>query len=420
MKCRLKLWSLTLVAALFLIAGCGKDDSSGQKVGDSPAKSGDGAGPRGASAKNVPAGSAAAAVLAVVEGLNRNRLDAFWNFLPASYQKDLNNLVHRFAERMDPELWARSVVTLRKLAHVLKEQNEYLVAVRARQSEDANPKAMAAEMTAIADLLETLLASDLADLEKLKTVEGDQFLASTGRRLLDQLQATGHDPFANWRTLSALNVTQVSSENDSATLAIDKPGQPEIEYQFARVEGKWIPQSMAANWYETMMQANARLSLLAPDNLAEDKPQILALLKAIDGVLDQMSAAKSEKEFMAAMAEAEETQKQFLPLIVRFFGQEPADEEETGGSTSEEPVALVTVVVKGSLDEIAQDDLRDKLKDVVDEGGLPQMELTSDDETAVYRVGPVSDIEAFARRLDFLKNVRVDANGRVITAEPKK
>jgi hypothetical protein len=423
MKRCMQLWSLPLIAGMFLTAGCGKDDRSGATVGDSPAKSGDGGSASVGSrspAKGAPAGSAAAAVLAVVDGLKQNRLDAFWDFLPASYQNDLNDLVHRFAERMDPEFWAKSVVTLRKLAHVLKEQNEHLVAIRARQDVDADPRALAAEMTAIADLLETLLRSDLADLEKLKTVDGEKFLASTGRRLLDQLRATGNDPFAEWGDLSELNVTQISSEGDSATLAIEKPGKPAMDYQFARVEGKWIPQSMAANWYETMMQANARLSLLSPDNLTEDKPQILALLKAIDGVLDQMSAAKTEKDFMTALAQAEETQKTFLPLIAKLVGAAPASDAAGGESSPDQAIELVTVVVKGSLDEIAQDELRDRLKEVVDEGGLPETELTGDDETTIYRVGPVSDVEAFAKRLDFLKNVRVDAKGRVITAEPKK
>src|SRR5947207_8913046 len=119
MERRIRLWLMPLVTALFLTAGCGKDNSSGATVGDSPAKSGDRGSSSGGSrtsAKGAPAGSAAAAVLAVVDGLKENRLDAFWDFLPASYQKDLNDLVHRFAERMDPQLWAKSVVTLRKLA----------------------------------------------------------------------------------------------------------------------------------------------------------------------------------------------------------------------------------------------------------------------------------------------------------------
>jgi hypothetical protein len=427
---RLILWSLPLVAVLLTI-GCGKDTSSGVAAGDSRDQSGAGSNPTGvggksgrsSSAQRAPAGSAAAAVLAVVDGLKGNRLDAFWDFLPDSYQKDLNDLVHRFAERIDPQLWAKSVVTLSKLAHVLKEQNEYLVAIRASQIENegrkADRKGLAAEMMAIADLLETLLGSDLADLEKLKTVDGKRFLASTGRRLLDQLRATGRDPFAEFGDISELTVSQASSEGDTATLAIQKPGEPAMDYSFVRIDGKWIPQTIAENWYENMMQANARLSLLSPDNLKEDKPQILALLSAVDGVLDQMAAAKTQKEFMTALAQAEETQKHFLPLILRLVGSAPDDEADTGGATSDEPIELVTVVVKGTLDEIAQDNLRDKLKGVVDEGGLPETELTGDDETTIFRVGPVSDIEAFATRLNFLKNVRVDAKGRVITAEPK-
>ncbi|MGE5191031.1 MAG: hypothetical protein ACM3U2_00925, partial [Deltaproteobacteria bacterium] len=200
-------------------------------------------------------------MLALVEGLKQNRLDVFWDFLPASYQNDLNSLVHRFAERMDVELWNKSVDVLRKLARLLREKKEFLAAARASKDPEAPPGPSAAELAAIAELLDTLLASDLADLGKLKSADGGQILAGTGSTLLGQLRSMGRDPFADRLGIVAdLKVTLVSFAGDSAKLAIQVPDAPSSDREFVRVEGKWIPKNLADNWYETIGQANARLS----------------------------------------------------------------------------------------------------------------------------------------------------------------
>src|SRR5437762_3509180 len=165
---------LFLVATCALAGGCGKDDQ--------PAAAGTGAA-GGAPAKRARADTADAAVLAVVEGLKQNHPEAFWDFLPASYQQDLNDLVHLFAEQMDADLWNESVGVLRKLARVLKSKKEFLVPARTQSGQPAAGPS-SAELATIGELIETLLASDLADLEKLKQADGRKFLESTGGKLL--------------------------------------------------------------------------------------------------------------------------------------------------------------------------------------------------------------------------------------------
>jgi AcrR family transcriptional regulator len=169
MEGRIRLWSFILVAAFGLTAGCGNDDKSPSSAGAASGDGSDAGGGTGGANKRLRGDTADAAVLTVIDGLKENRLDAFWDFLPAGYQKDLNDLVHSFAKRMDAELWNKSVDVLRKLARMLKEKKEFLAAARARarQEPGAAPGPSPAELGAIADLLETLLASDLADLEKL-------------------------------------------------------------------------------------------------------------------------------------------------------------------------------------------------------------------------------------------------------------
>src|SRR4029077_19503673 len=62
-----------------------------------------------ASTPNVQPGpipeTADAALCTILEGLHESRPGAVWDALPASYQRDVNGLVHLFATRMHPEAW---------------------------------------------------------------------------------------------------------------------------------------------------------------------------------------------------------------------------------------------------------------------------------------------------------------------------
>src|SRR5207302_7511324 len=117
-------------------------------------------------------------------------------------------------------LWNKSIAVLRKLVTVLKTKKQFL----------------AADMTSVAGLVETLLAGELADLEKLKTFDGRLFLAGTGTRLIGQLR----DLLPNVdRMLDFKKVTLSKSKGEIATVELVTAFDM-LEREFVRVEGKWI------------------------------------------------------------------------------------------------------------------------------------------------------------------------------------
>lgn len=410
-------WSLTLVAAICFGAGCGKDKTPAPADGPGPAAG-------GASAKPGPADSADKAVLAVIEGLKNDHLEALWDYLPGIYQKDLNDLVHTFAERMDGELWARTVSVIRKLAGVLKTKNEFLRRPAAEGNPASGPEQSATDWVKLAEILESILDSDLADLEKLKKADTGKILAGTGGKIFGQLRAfsklMSDDSFAEkLDRLSRTEVKLISSSTDKAVLTLTASGDEPDDIAFVRVEGKWIPQSMADAWIETIGEARARLSVLSPETFAEQKPQYLSLISVIDGVLDKLAAAKTRDAFSAAIQEGMAT---LIPMIAAVAGPPQSGPGDGGVADPEAPAAaeLVTIVVQATLDEDAQNDLRDKLNAVTDDRERAATELTGDDESTIFKVGPVSDIQAFARQLEFLKVTDVDVKSRTITAGLKK
>ena len=76
-----------LMLLLVSVLGCSADPSDEPGASSSPT----------ASETTAEAGSPDAAVMAVVNGIKANHPEAIWNFLPASYQADINQLVQQFA-----------------------------------------------------------------------------------------------------------------------------------------------------------------------------------------------------------------------------------------------------------------------------------------------------------------------------------
>jgi hypothetical protein len=378
--------------------------------------------------KSVPA-TADAAIQAVIDGIKAGHPEALWHFLPASYQSDINAIVHDFAERMDPEIWSRTGAALGKLARVIKAQRKFVAAMMPGPAKGAGaPESPQFDIEGLTSLLETLVQSELGDLEKLKQADVGRILAVTGGQLLTQIQALSKFSTPDQNALqindfSKLKVSLVSSEGDTAIVRVEAPGDDPRELEFVRVEGKWIPNDLATSWVEVIGEARARLSLVSKENLAAKKPQWLTLVATIENVLDQMAAARDQEQFAAA------AQSLFIPgmLAATMFAEPeeaaPADAADPAdGADAETPPAgeadLVTVVVRGKISSAAQDALLEKLKSSTGAKDQAFAEFVGDDEMTSYKIGPVSDVEAFAGQLEFLKVVEVDARKRLITATP--
>lgn len=397
--------TLTVLFSLCVCAGCSKDEK--------PA----GIGARAPAATRPSPDTPDGAVLTMMDGLKHDHLEAFWEFLPASYHKDLNELVHAFAERMDPEIWSSTIGVLRKLAKLLKAQQAFL-------PRPAGPGQPATDWGKLAEMLDTVLESDLADLKRLKNADAGKIMAVTGGRILGQLRAFSKlmkdDSFSNTiDRLADLKVNLIRSSGESATLTFEAAGEEPTETEFVRVEGKWIPQDLATEWVDKIGLYRAQLSTtLSAESFAENKPKYLELLALVNGVFDKLLAAKTQADFDTALQQAVPA---LIPKIAFLAGLPPAESSDNVGDDSgvQGAVEIVTVVVKGMLEIDAQDDLRDKLRALADKGHKSEAEITSDDETTTIKVGPVSDFAEFAKRLDFLKVTDLDSKNRIITAEPK-
>ena len=168
-----------LMAATVALAGCGcgsektatksPDAITDKKTPDKPDP------PKPKTKKPARSKNAAAAVRAVLNGFHNRKPEAIWDFLPASYQKDLNGLAAKFADKMDSKLWSRFFGIVKRIIALCQSRSDEILATKAVARFGSNKD----QWNNTLKLAEALVNSDLADLKRLKTIDLRAFLKAT-------------------------------------------------------------------------------------------------------------------------------------------------------------------------------------------------------------------------------------------------
>ncbi|MCA9018043.1 MAG: hypothetical protein KDA77_22155, partial [Planctomycetaceae bacterium] len=243
---------LFLVGTLPLFSGCGK-----------PAEQGQGAQEAAQPAK--PLGPAES-MQALVDGINNQQMQAVWNFLPGSYQKDVNGLVHEFSTKMDPEMYNGTFQTGQRLAKLLKDKKEFILKNPMIEGLPVPQDKVAQYWEPTIGILAAIVNSDISSLDKLKTFDGGKFLSTTGNQLAkdvvsfsDLIPTQEGEPSLSEK-MKQTKVSVVSTEGDTATIKIEAPGEESKEQVMVKVEDKWIPKTLADKWKSQMEDAHKQLA----------------------------------------------------------------------------------------------------------------------------------------------------------------
>ena len=291
------------LAGTFALTGCKKDEApaGGEKAAEG-AKAG---GEMAAKPAPTPA-TADAAMKALMEGIQNKKPQAAWDFLPASYQKDVTTLVHEVGGKVDAELYNKAFAVLNKALTLLKTKKEYILksklTAQALQNPMLPPGTIEKNWDGVVEIISIITTSELAKSENLKTLDVGKFLSGTGAKLMDKgfeiAKAAGQDPTM---ALKGFQAEMVKTEGDKATVKLTPPGGGSpSEEQFVKVEGKWIPAEMADEWKQEIERMKGQLGAI-PAQMAEAKPMAMPMLTKVEETLDKLNAAKSQEEFDGAL-----------------------------------------------------------------------------------------------------------------------
>ena len=415
--------SCGLMALILVVGGCSKNDQEKTVTSGSvpPNKAVD------QQQENSPQ-TADAAVLAVVNGFRENRPQVLWEFLPQSYQRDINLLAHEFASQMDPELWNRTVAVGQKLTVLLKTRKEdFLSYLPLRSLVGISLKKLTGKWDGLVGLLKTLIESDLSDLERMKFFDGQNFFAGFEARGTSQLRdftilLPEKNPFHLLdEMLAGAEVTSQQIDETSAIVQITAQQGETREFEFVKVEGKWIPKYWAETWKQDVELNREQINKeLDPKVLERKKQSMLPVLAKIEKELDQLQNAESREQFHLQI------EKQIQAFIFFRKGSQspqaeiPLVKDPPAQKPSASAGKPLMIVINAVLDKQAESRIADQLLDAIKDQDQAIVEPPlSDARTTRIRVFPVSDVSEFAKRLDFVTVLQIDAENRIITVEPK-
>mgnify|MGYP001043598588 FL=1 len=315
----------TLAMGAMILAGCSQQNNEPQIE-------------KAAAPKAQLPGGADSVVLIPIKLLEEEDPKLLWEMLPPSYQTDVTNLIHDFVNNMDQQLWDKLFEVLSQAGLLLKDKQDLITAMIEENlgGTGASPEEMQQSLETMGKMLQTLVESDLGKHATAKGMDPGKFLDETGKELFKLIAETSKleegDP---WNTeiktkLKDIKVEIVSQEGDTATISVSgMPDLPDIdeltaqlpgfddselpglsmlkngEQEVVKVEGKWIPKTMADGWKDTMSEASEMINndlknMLGP----EEKKQVMNIMNAAQMGLAGAAKAKTQQELQMAMMQA--------------------------------------------------------------------------------------------------------------------
>jgi hypothetical protein len=240
---------------------------------------------------------------AVANALADRHPEVLWQALPPTYQKDISELTHAFAAKMDPAVWDAAFGIGRKTAALLRDKKDIILASSTFQSAGEKSGDVASGWDSMVSLLDSFFASGVSSLDALKTMDWESYLATTGRDLMnlaaEKSKASGDDAFDREfvQPLKQTEIEVVSNDGDTATLRMTAPGEEPEEQRFTRVEGRWVPAEMATDWDKNVAEARQKLAAITDEEIEQGSMQAMMMIGMVDGVLTQLQAVETPEEF---------------------------------------------------------------------------------------------------------------------------
>ena len=330
----------------------------------------------------VEGDSAFASVKQTLAAIQRGDLASAYEFLPPTYQSDVDGLVREFAANTDAEVWSRLFGTLRKTVAVLRTKKAFILELDLFANRPEY-EPMRKHWDESVSLLDQFATSNAGDLESLKQASAKSLLPGDASNIVRHLDAIGLGVGADLaRQFADIKVEQIKAAGDEHLLSFQGPrDERPIEIVYVKHDGHWLPKSLVAQWSAGIEADRAWLAKL-PEQIKLAKPRLLEALTQADGLLDQLLAANNREEFQQAVGPA------ILSLALAWPRMQQLAQQSASGKADLPPV---TILINRELSQSEQTQLIDAVLKPLHAAGTDYTLLANDGKTTC-RLTRLSDV----------------------------
>jgi hypothetical protein len=246
---------------------------------------------------DTPDGTAAT----VIQEINKGNPRAVWDAMPASYQKDVTDIVHSFGKQMDAEVMSETMGLLDQVVGLLGSKKE-LVLGMAKEPMGKQYAMIEKNFDNILALAKSVIGSDAMDANKLASLDVGSFLGGEGAEIFGKFKAIApmmerDNPFPMLAKMS-FKAGEAKDGMVPVQMMMDgkEGGRPE---NFKKVEERWIPAEMAEDWPKMIAEAKKEIGKIKIK--PEDKKEILAGIKKAKELLATFESANTPEDFQKAL-----------------------------------------------------------------------------------------------------------------------
>lgn len=233
---------------------------------------------------------------------------AFWDWLPSSYQDDVEGLAHDLAARIDGKTYDRAARLLHRFATVALDKQQYVFGNRTvtqtMRSKGASAHGAEDAYAAFCRLLQHLAGGELGSVEGLRQFDGRTFAASSGKALLETVfalaRAQGKNPIEG---LAAMRVRTLGEHDGEVRIEVTAPDRDAEVTTFVQVEGRWLPVQMARGWQKGLGELRAKVAAMPAKADAKLSAQAGLLLGMAEGFVKKLEDVESQQDFDAVVGE---------------------------------------------------------------------------------------------------------------------
>lgn len=237
----------------------------------------------------------------LTQAMARFHLPTLWDALPPRYQADVQQNLRMQADAIPAATWNGVVGLLKNAAELVQTKREMFfqnpqLGPLLGGEEDAQ-----AAWDAAAGLLAAIVNSRLTDQDAMKQLDVDQFIAQDARdireafmKLAENASSVPQSPFG--QVAETPTIETLDESDQEATFRITF-GDETTEQKFVKVDNRWLPADMVAEWDETIAEQRAQIAQMKTPEGQQNMMQMQLGLMMVGAPVNALLSAKTQAEF---------------------------------------------------------------------------------------------------------------------------
>jgi len=234
----------------------------------------------------------------IIRELKDDNLIVIWDAMPASKQKQIQDLVKLASTRIEQKTLNLIKKFRGDLLLALKSKKQFVLNSKALRIPSDQKPMLTKSYDALVSMIEASVPIEWMDVSYLQNSDMRDLLSGYMNNVANKFNALQNSlpsdsPF---RTITpkpeSASVESISSTTADVTFVL--PGTPSTPVKFVLSEGRWLPEAVVTQWDDTMVKATSVLQAVNPKQL---HTQVGSALLFANGLLGALSTAETQEEF---------------------------------------------------------------------------------------------------------------------------